>query len=447
MTGAVFCHVSMDDLAKLIREARQLAIIAAPGIDEAIASAIILATQAIGPDNVRVILDVAEENCRAGYGNVDGYSTLIDKGIRIRRCQGLRIGFVLADTNGFVFSLPPQMVEAPAKLKGCPNAIRATPEQIMALEAATRPPSREPSNPSPTDSTRPTPPSGPSQPPSPSGSPMAFSGGVTEIGETDVTKVEIKQIEANIRSNPVQDFDLSRVVNVFTAHVQFVELGVEGANLEAHTVKLPAELLTVVRDKATRDRLTAAFKMVSEGSKISGDNIRKAANEIRKRYIRTMSIYGGVILKTKRTQLEAEVDSLGTQLENHKSAVRGKFLKEAEKSKKELVQAFWRAVRASPPDDLLAQIANEKPTMDEAKAYLAAKLDQVFPDVEKLCEGMKVAFVTKDVTWETLNSPNFIDWLAKQFPANRELKKPFEEFRAARQRLDVASKMPRVAGR
>ena len=52
----------------------------------------------------------------------------------------------------------------------------------------------------------------------------------------------IKQIEANIRSNPVQDFDLSRVVNVFTARIQFVELGVEGANLEAHTVKLPAEL-------------------------------------------------------------------------------------------------------------------------------------------------------------------------------------------------------------
>jgi len=38
---------------------------------------------------------------------------------------------------------------------------------------------------------------------------------------------------------------------------------------------LPAELLTVVRDKATRDRLTAAFKMVSEGSKISGDKIHE----------------------------------------------------------------------------------------------------------------------------------------------------------------------------
>ena len=137
MTDGVFCHVSMDDLAKLIRGARRLAIVAAPGIDEAIASAVILAAEAIGTENVRVILDVDEENCRAGYGNVDGYSILIDKGISVRRCQGLRIGFALADDQGFIFGLPPLMVEAPTKLKGCPNAVRATPEQIKALEAAT----------------------------------------------------------------------------------------------------------------------------------------------------------------------------------------------------------------------------------------------------------------------------------------------------------------------
>jgi len=85
--------------------------------------------------------------------------------------------------------------------------------------------------------------------------------------------------------------------------------------------------------------------------------------------------------------------------------------------------------------------------MDEAKSYLAATLDHVFPDVEKVCAGMKVTFVTKDVTWETLNSPNFVKWLSKQFPVNKELKKPFEEYRAARQRLDAAAKMPKGLGR
>lgn len=129
MTDSVFCHVSMADLAKLIRGARRLAILAAPGIDEAVASALVLAAGSIGKANVRVILDVEEENCRAGYGNVDGYSTLMDKGVPIRRCKGLRVGFALADNEGFIFGLPPLMVEAPAKLNGCPNAIQRLPNR------------------------------------------------------------------------------------------------------------------------------------------------------------------------------------------------------------------------------------------------------------------------------------------------------------------------------
>jgi hypothetical protein len=58
---------------------------------------------------------------------------------------------------------------------------------------------------------------------------------------------------------------------------------------------------------------------------------------------------------------------------------------------------------------------------------------------------MRVVFITKDVTWETLNSPHFVDWLTKQFRVNAELKKPFEEYQAARQRLDMATKMPKAS--
>jgi hypothetical protein len=434
LTDGVFCHVSMDDLAKLIIGARRLVIVAAAGIDEAVASALVLAAQSIGKDNVQVILDVDEENCRAGYGNVDGYSILTDKGIPIRQCAGLRIGFALADDEGFIFGLPPLMVEAPGKLNGCPNAVRVTLEQIKALEAATRPPPRESSNPSSPSRTQ-------------AVLSLPSSSSAAEIGRTYVSKIEVKQIEESVRSNPIQDFDLSRIVHVFTAYVQFVELRVDRASLETHTVKLPPELLTLVRDKKTRDRLTAAFKMVSDGSKISGKKIRKAADDIRKRFIRTNSTFGGVILKAKRAQLEAAVDELRAELEKHKEIVRDRFKKEAERSKKELVQAFWRAVRASPPDDLLAQISGPKPTTEEAKTYLAAKLDREFPNVEKLCKDMAVTFITKDVTWETLNSPNFVEWLSSQFRVNKDLRKPFEEYRAARQRFDAAAALRNVSGR
>ncbi len=61
-------------------------------------------------------------------------------------------------------------------------------------------------------------------------------------------------------------------------------------------------------------------------------------------------------------------------------------------------------------------------------------LDRSFPDVEKVCGGMNVNLVTKDVTYETLKDPKFLAWIKEQFPANADLRKPIEEFDAARQR-------------
>lgn len=414
MSGQVFEWLSMDAIGKLIAGARDRVVLAAPGIDEGIAAALRLAGENLPPAKVQVILDVDEDNCRAGYGNVDGYSCLLGTALSIRRCQGLRIGFVLADDTGYIFGMPPLMVEAPSRLAGCPNAIRATPDQIDALVAATAP----------------------SAPPGPS--PAAKP----EIGVETVPDEEIKRIEKSIQDNPVQDFDLGRVVRVFSAHVQFVDLSVEGAQLQNHTVKIPAELLTVVKDKDTRDRLTAAFRMISDGSRIGGDKVRAAANEVRKGFIRVHPNYGGVILKSKRAKFDERVKELEAELEKHKEAVRRQFARESEKSKKDLVQAFWRAVRANPPSDLQAQMAGDKPTAEEAKEYLKHLLDRAFPDVDEVCDAMKVSVVTKDVTWDTLNDRRFVDWLQSQYPVNKDLRKPFEEYHAAKQRTDTALRVP-----
>jgi hypothetical protein len=75
-------------------------------------------------------------------------------------------------------------------------------------------------------------------------------------------------------------------------------------------VQLPKSLIASVRDKATRDRITAAFKLVANDSRVSGEKIRKKAAAIRKRFIRHHPTYGGVILKSTRASLESEIVEL-----------------------------------------------------------------------------------------------------------------------------------------
>jgi hypothetical protein len=50
---------------------------------------------------------------------------------------------------------------------------------------------------------------------------------------------------------------------------------------------------------------------------------------------------------------------------------------------------------------------------------------------------MRVTPVVKDITWSTLNEKGFVDWLRKQWPDRTDLRQPFEQYRAARERMNA----------
>ena len=130
-------------------------------------------------------------------------------------------------------------------------------------------------------------------------------------------------------------------------------------------------------------------------------------------------------------------------VEAYKNEIRKVYNKERERSKAALVQACWRALSKEPPKSLLARIVGEKPTMEEAKAYAEDKIDNVLPTIDEVCEGMSVSLVIKDVTWETLNNGEFVEWLKQKYKHAKELREPFESYTAARGRTippPVASK-------
>src|SRR5262249_21179685 len=142
-----------------------------------------------------------------------------------------------------------------------------------------------------------------------------------EIGPTIVSPNQVGQIEDLIKRNPVENFDLRRVVNVFSTYYEFFELQVIGAYVERQTVQLPKELLGSIRDKDVRDRISAAFKMLSNQSRISGEGIRRQAAEIRRRFSQHHPIYGGVALKATRPARNEQIGRLKDGIEAHKKRV------------------------------------------------------------------------------------------------------------------------------
>jgi hypothetical protein len=407
--------------------ARQRVIYVAPSVSLDVSSALINVSERLGIEVVSVVLDVSEEVFRLGYGVVDALNMLHERHIALRHTAGLRISFLVVDNEGFIFALPPLLVDGGNNRDDQPNAVRASSDQIERLVNAVLPPPAQsslhldgPASAKPANS-------GAGQ----DALPLLADA---EIGRKVAPPAQIEKIDQAIQANPVENFDLARVVNVFAAYIQFYEFEVRGTQIQNQTVQLPKSVMASVRDKATRDRITAAFKLVANDSNVSGDKIRKKAAAIRKRFIHHHPTYGGIILKSSRVVLEAEIGELEKLIETHKQTVLNRFANDARKSIEELVKAFWREIARAPPQDLVDQLG-AKPSTEEAKDYLRHILAAAFPKPDEVAEGMRVIRVVKDVTWNTLNEPGFIEWLKEQFPLRKDLLQPFELYRAAREAL------------
>jgi hypothetical protein len=216
-----FLAMTPNRLASAIMQARRRVVYAAPSLSLDVAAALVNVHERLDADSVAVVVDVSEGVFRLGYGVADALATLKDKRIAIRHAEGLRIAFVVIDDEGFIFAVPPLLVE---KIKGTndqPNAVRATKDQIEQLVGAVLP--------SPTRSSTSTSPEATNVP--------ALQR--AEIGQVVVPPAQIEKIEEAIKANPVDNFDLSRVVNVFSTHFQFYEFEVVGTRVETRTVQLP----------------------------------------------------------------------------------------------------------------------------------------------------------------------------------------------------------------
>jgi len=101
---SVFLNVNPKHLADSIHSAHSRILYMSPGIDEEIANSLIDVSKKIGIDNVTVVLDVSENVLRYGYGNINGIMLLKKNDISIKESVGLRIGALIYDDEGFIFT-------------------------------------------------------------------------------------------------------------------------------------------------------------------------------------------------------------------------------------------------------------------------------------------------------------------------------------------------------
>lgn len=400
VTCHLFTALTQNRIASLVAQARNTVAVAAPGISREMANAIVTA-RGRGTE-VHVVLDCNDDVIRIGYGEVEAIRSLMGAGIRVRQCPGLRIGILIIDDQAWTFTPTPLCVERERQSDETPNAVGLTSDQAKQLMEAIAPPHRDLAD---------------ARPP--------------EIGTVELESQELSNTEQSLKEVPRIDLDLQRQVRVFQPYIQYVELSLIGCSISRHTVALPPNLAPLAKNTTIQKRLRTTFALISEKSKIDDKPLQEELAKIRKDFARNIkALSGSVMLRGKRSVIDARLDALQKKIDIFKETVRKKLATEVETSLGQLKKELLPLVLRNPPEELRNQCMGEKPSKEEVDRWVEYELRDAFPTIDSVVGDIELRRVFKDVTYESLNNPDLRNELRKAFPAV-PWDRPFKEFDAA----------------
>ncbi|MFH1737956.1 MAG: hypothetical protein ABIH23_03025 [bacterium] len=401
----IFTAITSAKISEIIEHAQRRVAYAAPGIHNAISDTLIRLVSSGPRVDVQVILDPDPEVCRIGYGDIQSVEKLLQHGIPIQKAPGLRIGVLVVDDEGWIFSSSPLAIEKDRE-KSEPNAIQVSADHAETLIQAIAP-SLVSEN--------------------------AIRTRPPEIGQEPVNKQDLARSVRDLRERPPQKFDLARCVRVYQSYVQFVDMSLTGCDINRHTVSIPPKLLRLQGAEEVQDRLRTSFNLIQEQSEISPKELQKHERELRKAYLRSLGErVGVVILRSKKEEFVRKVELLRKELAEFAEKVKKDLQSELDKSKEMLVNTFLPLVMENPPVDLAGQIATEKPDEKTARQYLEQEFSEMMPFASEFISEMKLDCNFKDVTYEMLTDDDFQKALKEKFKFV-DWPKPFEEEDAIKQ--------------
>lgn len=390
----------------LIRDAEYRVVYVAPGASDAVAAALADAWSRLGADAVQVILDVDPEVCRLGYGALGALKALRQAASRVGAlvCEqpGIRIGLLVADDSTLIYSPTPLLIEAGSDRPERPNAISlgGVPDSLGREVGLGEHPDRE-----------------------------------RTIGLDAVQPNRIDEVEADLAAAPPVRFDLARRVRVFTSRFQFVELKMSGCFVSRRKVPIPSSLMGLAGEQDVERQFHAQFDLVQKGRlevKHDGRVITERAlldrrRDIEKRFLVTLAGYGTVVLRSNKQRFVDAVEKLKAEVDHFSKGVTEQIAEHINAGRTTLTEALLPSVERNPPDEYTKTLG-PSPGKTALRKQLEQDISDAFGTAGALVEQMQVKLIFKDVAYESLVDPKFLEVARKAMPHVKFL---HEEYDAA----------------
>lgn len=396
MLGERSFEVASDEnLSAAIAGARQRLVLIAPAVSIAVATAIVDRLAERDPPDVQVVLDADAEVYRLGFGDPAALTLLREAcatyHIGLQEQPGVRIGVLVADDLTIVYAPVPRMVEAGPTTVEKPNAVVIRGAAGADIAAAAGAGERD----------------GPSS--------------RQEIGRAAITPEKEKAVEASLKENPPQPFDIARSLRVFNSKVQYVELEVSNYRLSSRRLRLPPELLDIASDDlrknisgtistpfAAIERICMSVEKDGKIVEVEVDDqwIAKERKRIEDTYTYLVPTFGRVIFHEDRERFTEEVDRFTDLLQGYQRAAKAQI----ESARATFVAAIVDEFTPRWKENLPAQFLRWKAEFDEAKIRqeLTRVATDLFDDAVQFQEP-KVRKTPKSISPENVRDEAFIN--------------------------------------
>ena len=412
---ALFCSLSPQRIAELVRSAKRAVCYAGPGIQPDLAQAMVEAAGRLGNEMLTVSLDFDDRVMRMGYGDIGAVKLLLDTGIAVQSSPGLRTALVVVDNEGYIFTPTALYLEAEPSDGSASNAIRMSGEQVAQALARLSPAAKAIAI---------------AQAETPEAK-QRIEALTVDVVSAPITPEKLAEVTTSLKEAPPVRFDLARQVRVFEPYLQYVELSLTGAAIQRHRLAIPPTIQKLGGSEDLENRLRTTFDLIEKGSKLSSKPLEDALNEIRKNLTPSLGKdHGRVVLKAAKPRLLIRLAEFREKLEAHQKTVEDELQKHLDASRELIVSYYKARVIEADPDEVHGRSLNGKITEEGAIRWLNKQLDRVFPTAESLIKEMKLEERYKDVTFETLNREDFLESVKEAFDGV-DWDKAYREFKAA----------------
>jgi hypothetical protein len=252
-----------------------------------------------------------------------------------------------------------------------------------------------------------------------------------EVRSDDIPPAHFAAVEQSLKEAPPVRFDVAGKVRVFEPYLQYVEMHLTGAAIQRRKLAIPKVIQNLGATEGAQSRFNTTFDLIERESELSSKQIEEALKEIRDNFTPSLGKdHGRVLLKAQKPLFEQRLGELRAKLSEFQNNVKAKLQDSLDASRDEIIAYYVPSVVANPPDKFSGQLLTGDPTPEAARRWLRQQLESVIPTADELIKKMELELTYKDVTFETLNKPDFLQSLRKAFPVVN-WDKAYNEFQAA----------------